>query len=343
MAARTPQPFSTQCGDFSRRDFLSRVGGASLGLWAIAQGIRPSQADDAPAGWPVWVGCRDAMLTPMKRKDSWEALKAIGAECVTVWTGRKQLEIPFLIGSGKPYTLASSDIARLGDDARAAGVRITAFCMGNRFDVQPDVEIQHCGMVARAADQLGAPAIRIDVAPRKMERNAFRKQAVKALKKILADTESTGVKFAIENHGNTTNDPDFMQSLFDRVGSERLGLTLDTANLYWFGHPLSKVYSLFERFAPRVYHTHCKSIRYPETERERLRPMGWKYAEYQSSIDQGDIDFTRVASILRKAGYHNDLCVEDEFLDALTPEAATDRLARQIALLKKVRANVSKP
>ncbi|MEN6405777.1 MAG: sugar phosphate isomerase/epimerase family protein [Thermoguttaceae bacterium] len=343
MNFRTTRPFSTQRDNVSRRDFLAYAGDASLGLLAASQWNRLARADDATSTWPVLVGCRDAMLTPLKRKDSWEALKAIGAECVAVWTG-KMLEVPFMVGPNKPYSLtASSDVARLGDDAKAAGMRITAFCMTNRFDSQPDVEIQQCGTVARAAQQLGVPAIRIDVVPRKMELNAFRTQTIGALKKIIADTESTGVQFGIENHSTTTNDPEFMQSLFDGVGSERLGVTLDTANLYWFGHPLSKVYELFEQFAPRVCHTHCKSIRYPAAEREQKRPRGWKYAEYQSSIDQGDIDFTRVASILRKAGYHNDLCIEDEFLGKLTPEAATERLARQIALLKQVRANVSKP
>jgi sugar phosphate isomerase/epimerase len=155
---------------------------------------------------------------------------------------------------------------------------------------------------------------------------------------IIADTEPTGVAFAIENHGTTTNDPAFLATLFKKVGSQRLGLTLDTANFYWFGHPLSKVYELYEAFAPRVSHTHCKSIHYPAAEREKHRPVGWKYAQYACPIGEGDIDFARVAAILHKAGYKNDLCIEDESIFARKPSAgeATKQLADETRLLKAV-------
>ena len=123
---------------------------------------------------------------------------------------------------------------------------------------------------------------------------------MKTLKRVIETTEDTGVAFGIENHGGTTNDPEFLKPLFDRVGSKRLGLTLDTGNFYWFGHPLSKVYELYEAFAPRVCHTHCKSIRFPETEREKQRPMGWEYGKYNCPIYEGDIDFRRVVKILRR-------------------------------------------
>ena len=192
--------------------------------------------------------------------------------------------------------------------------------------------------VARAAQALGVPAVRIDVVPTRLTNADFLKPAVAALKRVMADTESTGVVFAIENHGHTTNDPAFLKALFQRVGSERLGLTLDTGNFYWFGHPLSKVYELYETFAPRVFHTHCKSIRFPAEEREKQRPIGWKYVEYTCPIDEGDIDFARVVAILRKAGYHNDLCVEDESLGKLSAAAeVTKTLQREVQLLKRLR------
>ena len=75
--------------------------------------------------------------------------------------------------------------------------------------------------------------------------------------------------------------------LFAGVGSKRLGLTLDTGNFYWYGHPLSKVYELYEMFASRVFHTHCKSIGYPAEEREKQRPMGWQYVKYHGPIYSG--------------------------------------------------------
>ena len=109
--------------------------------------------------------------------------------------------------------------------------------------------------------------------------------------------------FGIENHGTLTNDPEFLTPLFARVGSPLLGLTLDTGNFYWFGHPLSKVYELYELFAPRVVHTHCKNIGYPESGGRNARAMGWQYDKYTCPIYEGDIDFRRVVKILRAANY----------------------------------------
>ena len=268
---------------------------------------------------------------------------AIGAEGVEAEI-TNDLTLPGLFHPTVKYTLATArGRERLAADAKRAGQRITAFCMENRFEEQPEMEIRRCGEAARAAQALGVPAIRIDVVPAKLARSEFLKVAVKALGKIIADTEPTGVAFAIENHGTTTNDPAFLGALFKEVGSQRLGLTLDTANFYWFGHPLSKVYELYEAFAPRVFHTHCKSIHYPAAEREKHRPVGWKYAQYACPIGEGDIDFARVAAILHKAGYKNDLCIEDESIFARKPSAgeATRQLAEETRLLKAVVTKLS--
>ena len=123
--------------------------------------------------------------------------------------------------------------------------------------------------------------------------------------------------------------------MFAGVGSPRLGLTLDTGNFYWFGHPLSKVYQLYEMFAPRVFHTHIKSIGYPAEEREKQREVGWQYGKYHGPIYEGDIDFARVIAILKKAGYTNDLCIENESLGRAKDAPAV--LEKEVALLKKLR------
>ena len=84
--------------------------------------------------------------------------------------------------------------------------------------------------------------------------------------------------------------------------------------LYWYGHPLGRLYEIFERFASRVFHTHCKSVRFPQDKKNVQRPMGWEYGKYAFAIYEGDIDFARVAAILRKAGYSGDPCLENESL-----------------------------
>jgi sugar phosphate isomerase/epimerase len=308
----------------TRRDFIGGAAGAAL----LAQSARAAEQ----TGPGLYVGCRDAHLKVTGAADCWAALTAIGADGVEAEiTG--SLALPGLYPKG--YSVADeAGLAKLAADLKAAGKRVSAFCMANRFDERPDAEVEWIGRAARAAKALGIPAIRIDVVPRKSSREAFLKLAIEALKKAVEATEATGVALGIENHGNTTNDPEFLKAVFEGVGSKRLGLTLDTGNFYWYGHPLSKLYEFFETFAPRVFHTHCKNIKYPETEREKKRPLGWEYGKYNCPLDEGDVDFKRIVAILKKAGYANDLCVEDESLGKFPAAEQKTVLAREVAYLK---------
>ena len=319
---------------FTRRQFLATSGRCLAAAGTASLAARSSAAAEAKPR--LLLGCRDVHLKVTDRPDSWSAMKALGAECTEATIG-EDLSFPVLFHPQRKYTAATeAGLQTLSADIKAAGRRISALCMYNRFDQRPDFELEWGTKVARAAHALGVPAIRIDVVPHKLPRERFLDFAVDVLKKLIAATESTGVRWAIENHGNTTNDPEFLEPLFARVGSKRLGLTLDTGNFYWFGHPLSNVYRLFETFAPRVFHTHCKSINYPEPQREKQRPMGWEYAKYHCPIDQGDIDFRRVVKILRAAGYANDLCVEDETLSKLPAAERSGVVAREIRYLREI-------
>jgi sugar phosphate isomerase/epimerase len=144
----------------------------------------------------------------------------------------------------------------------------------------------------------------------------------------------TPIRFGVENHGNIANNPQFLEKLFDGVGSAKLGLTLDCANFYWWGLPLNDLYPIYEKFAPRVVHTHCKSIRYPDDKKNVRREIGWEYAKYDCPIYEGDIDFKRIAKILRNAGYRGDLCVEDESLGKYPASERADVIRKEIAMLK---------
>jgi sugar phosphate isomerase/epimerase len=279
------------------------------------------------------------MLPHTGKPDCWRALAAIGAEGLEATIG-ENLSLPGLFHPQRRYSVATpAGIERVQADLKAAGQRITAFCMYNRYEERPEREIDWAARAARAAKALGVKAIRIDVVPHQLQRAAFLDFAVDTLKKVMGATEETGVFFAIENHGNTTNDPEFLEPLFERVGSARLGLTLDTGNFYWFGHPLSKVYALFETFASRVFHTHCKSIKYPADRREKPRPIGWEYGRYTCPVDEGDIDYRRVVAILKKAGYANDLCIENESLGRFPTSRHLEILTRETRYLKKVTEN----
>jgi len=319
----------------SRRKFLERSSRLLAGAGAASLLVGSALGEEKKQ--TLRVGCRDANLRETGEKDCWSAMRSIGAEVVEA-TITEDLSLPGLFHPGRKYSAATpTGIEQLAADAKAANCRISALCTFNRFAERPDLEVQWCSKAARAAKALGIRVIRIDVVPQKLARAEFLPLAVKTLRRLIEATDDTGVAFAIENHGDTTNDPEFLKPLFDRVGSKRLGLTLDTGNFYWFGHPLSKVYELFEAFAPRVFHTHCKSIQFPQPEREKQRPMGWEYGKYNCPIYEGDIDFRRVLLPLIRAGYTGDLCVEDESLGRFPAGERGSILAKEVRYLKDLR------
>jgi len=316
----------------SRRHFLGQTCGVLAGA-ALASQISDRALAESEKG-PIAVTCRDAHLGVAGQKDCWAAMAKLGADGVEATIG-EDLSLPGLFHPSRKYTAATPEgIEQVAADLKAANRKITALCMYNRFDERPKFEVQWGARAAKAAQQLGVEAIRIDVVPHKTDPSKFLSFAIVTLKKLMEATEATGVAFGIENHGGTTNNPEFLAALFDGVGSPRLGLTLDTGNFYWYGHPLSKVHEFFETFASRVFHTHCKSIGFPESEREKKRPMGWKYEEYTCPIDKGDIDFRRLVGILRKAGYSNDLCVEDESLGRFPTSQRASVVARELQYLR---------
>jgi sugar phosphate isomerase/epimerase len=317
----------------TRRNFLGASAGLLAGIGAAS--LLPKTSFAANAATLV-ASCRDAVLPP-NDKGCWAALQEISAEGVELGIG-EDLGFPFLKHPTQKYSAATpADIDRLKADAAAASQKITAFLMANRFADQPDFQVEWCTKAAQAAQKLGVKAIRIDVVSSNMPVDQFVGLAGGTIKKILDNTESTGVSFGVENHG-PANNPEFLLPLFEKVNSPRFGLTFDTGNFYWYGFPLSKIYELCEKFAPHVVHTHCKNINSPEAMREVQRERGYKYGELCCPIYEGNIDFQRIVSILKKGGYSNDLCIEDEALGRYPEAERAGILKREIEFLKKVRS-----
>lgn len=317
----------------SRRNFLKTTTTAALATSVFS--VAPHALAATKRGkWPV--GCRDVHLHFVNKADSWAALKQLDADCFEADVD-DALVLSNLVAPGKNYTVGTAQgIAALKADLKANRRVISAFCMHNRFDERLDKEIEICSQVANAAEKCGVPVIRIDVVPRALKLDEFPAFAATACKQLCDSTRGSRTLFAIENHGRATNDPNLMERILNEVGSDRLGITLDTANLYWWGHPLDEIYRIYERFAPRVFHTHCKSIRYPEDKRNVKREMGWAYDKYSCPVYEGDIDFKRLFAILRKAGYRGDLCIENESLGRVAEGERAAILKREISFLREL-------
>jgi sugar phosphate isomerase/epimerase len=282
------------------------------------------------------VGCRDIHLKAAGAPDAWSAAKVFGAESIEVSVG-PELSCPGLFHPTRKYSLVGEGAKVLRDDMTAAGCRIGAFMMSNRFDERLEQELEAARQVVQGAETVGASAVRIDLWPQKIKRENFLPFAISTCKQLCQAAPNSPVRFGIENHGFVTNDPTFLEPLFNEVGSPRLGLTLDTANFYWFGHPLNDLYPIYQKFAPKVVHTHCKNIRFPEEKKNVRREAGWGYDQYCCPVYEGDIDFRRILGILDAAHYSGILCVEDESLGRYPEGERGTIVGRELAFLKSLR------
>jgi len=321
----------------SRRDFLRNCATAAA---AVGTMNTMSQAETMKKKrMPQWaIACREVHLPDVGEPDSFAAMRAINVQGVEVTVDDK-LKCPHLFAKDQAFSIATSnDIKALAETFKKnAPCAISSFCLHNRFDEHGDKEIEFVDKVVQAAVELKVPAIRLDFVPRKIkDEKEYLKYAINAGKKIVKNSEGTKVRFGVENHGHTTNNVAFIEPFFDGVGSDRFGLTLDTANFYWYGYPLSKLYEIYEKFAGGVCHTHAKSINYPDDKQDIQRPTGWEYGKYCCPIYEGDIDFERVGKILRAKNYTGDLCIENESLGRFPKEKRREILAKEATLLHKI-------
>ena len=213
-------------------------------------------------------------------------------------------------------TPAGLDEFRRHEDA--TGICVSALLMSNNFG-SDDLEGETNWTIAalNSAYALGIPVVRIDAIMHGKEDRPLDQNVqvfADAMARILDATADTNVDMGIENHGAQGNRPEFLDEVLRRVHSPRVGVTIDTGNFYWWGHPLSRVYEIIEHFAPHCKHTHAKNIQFPPEKRDVQREIGWEYGKYVSPLREGDVDHKRVVQILKAAGYNRDLCLEDESL-----------------------------
>jgi len=268
-----------------------------------------------------------------------EALPDLGVTAVELHADRDFTVTSLCAGKETRHDVSlESGRASLAREIQQTGFTVTGFLLATDVNGRdPAREVAWMVGMADAAAALGVPALRVDAAmtgERELALEQRQDLFAAALRAVIAQSGGNTVDFGIENHGIQGNDPEFLEGLMARVGSDRLGMTLDTGNFYWAGHPREDVYAILERLAPRTVHTHVKNIAYPEDQRDVRRPAGWEYGTYVSPIPDGDIDHARVALILAKAGYRRDLCIEDESLDrfdSVTRRRHLQEAARHLA------------
>lgn len=285
----------------------------------------------------MYISIRDDIAMTTGQPSLAVALSDMGYGAVELMVS-KDLTVRPLTGSQRIEISNDGGVAELRGQAEQAGIRVSALLLGNNFNAEDkDAELRWIVRTCEVAETMGIEAVRIDAIMTGEAELPFEERMrifSTGVKDVLSRTEGMKVRLGIENHGRQGNDPNFLRACLDSVGDSRLGLTIDTANFYWFGHPLSKVNEILQKFAPVTVHTHMKNIAYPESEREKERPVGWKYDEYVCPIPDGDINLGAYVKALKTAGYTGDLCVEDESIGRYTPDERRDNLRRAAEFLR---------
>lgn len=288
----------------------------------------------------MYVSIRDATVLHAGYPTILDGLKALDIWAIEANFDRDSA-LPSVTDPKKflPVT-TSAEIAAYKRHLDEHKVRVSAFLLANNLNADDlDAELAWMERAIRAAHGLGVKAVRIDSAMKGQQELPFDvrvKKFVTGIKRLIELTKDAPVDMGIENHGFQGNDPNFLHGVFDGVGSNRLGMTLDTGNFYWRGHPLEKTMKVIAEFAPLAKHTHIKNIGYPAEKRNVEREMGWEYGTYVCPIPDGDIDHKKVIGFLKKAGYDRDLCIEDESLGKFVPDERKRVISRDAAYMKSL-------
>lgn len=336
----------TNAKKFTRRELLKSATTAAIVSPIIffegKKGFAMSQSNNDVNSKSMYVTIRDDILMTAGFDSIDQGLRVCNIPGVEIAAERDYTCRPILATNQHPriHFDKNEDIRVLKDQMESAGIRISSFLAPNNFNA-PDrnAELDWVIRIVEMASQMGARAVRIDAImenadnmPRQQREDIFHDCVTTILKK----TEGMDVDLGIENHGTQGNDPKFLLGLLKRVNSPRLGITMDMGNFYWAGYPLEELYSILNELAPYTKHTHVKNINYPANMQNIRRQVGWGYEEYVCPIPDGNIDIPKVVGFLRNAGYHRDLCIEDESIGKYDIPGRRANFSRAAEYLKEI-------
>lgn len=291
-----------------------------------------------PSG--MFLCIRDVFLGKNNFPTPIEGLRTLGVDTVEVNLGR-DYGVRALDSDAKVILKSDDDAKAFRQNAEKLGIKIYAVLTACDFSSgNMESNINFIARSIEIAELLGSSAVRIDSAMSKEKKLNFDERVqifAEGLGGALKKTANSKITLGIENHGFQGNNLAFLLNVYQLVGSDRLGSTLDTGNFYWRGYPLSEVYGILRALAPYAKHTHVKNINYPVEQREIMREAGWEYGKYNCPLEEGDIDIAKVVGILARAGYKGSICIEDESVGKCKTEA--ERVAvlqRDVAHIRKI-------
>jgi len=288
---------------------------------------------------PISVSVRDQIVPVLTGETLFEVIRRLGVSRIEATVNAEEL-LPYLRDREgvAPSIRDDASVRNLTGQLQAEGVQISAILLATDFSAEDaDRHISWAVRVIHTASEMQTPVVRIDpwTSRDDLPPQTIMDNFVRRVERILDQTSDTPVDVAMENHGRLFNDPQILDQVLKAIPNPRFGLTLDAGNLYWWGHPISRVYELIERYAHRVKHTHIKNIAYPLARRDVPREIGFEYKKYCSPLYEGDLDLRRIVEAVRQGGYQRDFCVEDESLFKASEGDQKEVLRRDIACLRR--------
>lgn len=239
----------------------------------------------------------------------------------------RQMEIPEKEALTKEHR---AYLRRLKRHAFRRGIQLAGLSIHQDF-VDPDpavlkAQIEHTEKCIEIAYELGVPCIRLNsgrwntikdfddlmkargiepVLPGYSEDDGF-KWCRECIEKCLPKAEECGVTLALENHWGLSRTPEGLLRILDSVPSPWLGALMDTGNF------LEDPYGKLAAIAPRTVYVQAKTY--------------YGGGEWYTL----DLDYKRIAKILRDAGYTGFVALEMEGKE--NPDLA---VPKSIAMLRK--------
>jgi len=313
----------------NRRAFLSRSAATAATL-AGASSITPASAAPATAASPIKLGIASYSYWHFKTQrvpietviDKAAQLGVSGVDIL-----HRQMDIP----EKEPLTADHrSYLARLKRHAFKKGIDLVALSIHQDF-VDPDPayrrqQVEHTLKCIEIAYALGVPCIRLNsgrwntiasfddlmkargiepVLPGVSEDEGF-KWCQDCIQECLAKAAECGVILALENHWGLTRTPEGLIRILDAIPSPWLGGLMDTGNF------LEDPYPKLRQIASRTVYVQAKTY-----------PGGGEWYTL-------DLDYQRIAGILKEAGYTGYVSLEME--GRQDPDIA---VPESVALLKK--------
>ncbi len=190
--------------------------------------------------------------------------------------------------------------------------------------MRPEISVPYLEKAIRFAAATGAKVVNTDegIRPGWLEDDECFHVMRYTLKKALQIAERYGVYIGIEPHQSLSKTTQGLLRIATLVKSDFLKVNYDTGNAFLGGED---PYEGLKAVLPLLVHVHAKDISIRQAEDERGKVTGTAVG---CACGEGVIDWSKVVSILRAAGWSGVLSVE-----CGTPKQAIDSLAHLNAVL----------